>query len=156
VFNGGDDMHIERIHKMIEALTEAACEELEQDLKCVDTKELGEVVDMIKDLAEAEYHSLIAKEMKEGEYRMTPEMFKEHSAEWYRDMDKQQGKRYYTEPVSETEKARQKYMTDTTTENFDHFTKTLMDELVDVWGTIGNAERTMMKSRLQTLLQKMG
>jgi hypothetical protein len=154
-------MHIERIHKMIETLAEVACNELSQDIKCVNTEEMGEVIDMIKDLAEAEYHSLIAKEMKDGEYRMTPEMFKEHSAEYYRDMDLKSGKRYYSEPleernVSKSEKARQKYHEETTQENFDHFTKELVNDLVDIWGTLDNASRTIMKSRIQALLAKMG
>jgi hypothetical protein len=146
---------------MVETLTEAACNELSQDIKCVNTDELGKVIDMIKDLADAEYHSLISKEMKEGEYRMTPEMFKEHSAEWYRDFDLQSGKRYYTEPleekpVSKSEKARQKYHEDGTQDNFDNFTKELISDLTEIWGTIGNVEKTMMKSRLQALLTKMG
>jgi hypothetical protein len=147
---------------MVETLTEVACDELSQDIKCVDTKELGLVVDMIKDLSDAEYHALISKEMKEGgEYRMTPEMFKEHSAEWYRDMDISKGLRYYTEPiehekeVSKSEKARQKYHEDKSQENFDHFTKELVSDLTDMWGTLDNASRTVIKTRLQTLLTKM-
>lgn len=58
-------MHIERIHKMIEKLTECALCELDKGAECVNTKEFGEVVDMIKDLSESEYKSLISKEMKE-------------------------------------------------------------------------------------------
>lgn len=153
-------MHIERIHSMIETLTEAACNELSQDIKCVNTDELGAVVDMIKDLCKAEYNAIIAKEMKEGEYRMTPEMFKEHSAEYFRDMDvKSKGVRYYTEPMeqemSKTEKARQKYHEEKTQENFDGFTKELMNELTMLWGTLDNAEKTMMRARISALQQKM-
>lgn len=58
-------MHIERIHKMIEKLTECALCEIEKGIECVNTEEMGEVIDMIKDLSEAEYKSLISKEMKE-------------------------------------------------------------------------------------------
>jgi hypothetical protein len=114
---------------------------------------------MIKDLASAEYKSTLVKAMSEGEYRMTPEMFREHSAEYYRDMDITKGLRYYTEPITETsktEKARQKYNTDRTQENFDHFSKELMNELTDLWGTLDNASRTMMKARINTLMSKMG
>lgn len=57
-------MHIERIHKMQECLTEKAVSELEKGIENVDTSEMSEVVDMIKDLAEAEYHSIISKAMK--------------------------------------------------------------------------------------------
>jgi hypothetical protein len=144
---------------MLETLTKVACEEMSKDVRCIDTKELGEVVDMIKDLASAEYKSTLVKAMSEGEYRMTPEMFREHSAEYYRDMDITKGLRYYTEPITETsktEKARQKYNTDRTQENFDHFSKELMNELTDLWGTLDNASRTMMKARINTLMSKMG
>lgn len=37
------------------------------DLSCVDAKELGEVIDMIKDLAETMYYCEIYKQMEEGE-----------------------------------------------------------------------------------------
>ena len=33
------------------------------DLKCVDAKELGEVIDMIKDIAQTEYYCEIYKQM---------------------------------------------------------------------------------------------
>jgi hypothetical protein len=110
-----------------------------------------------------EYYYKIIKEMKEGgEYRMTPEMFKEHSAEYYRDMDvKSKDVRYYTEPMeheremSKTEKARQKYHEEKTQENFDHFTKELMTELTELWGTLDNAEKTVMRARISSLNQKM-
>lgn len=47
-------MDIKRIHDMKESLTEWAKEEIGKGKTCVDTKEMGEVIDMIKDLAEAE------------------------------------------------------------------------------------------------------
>jgi hypothetical protein len=101
--------------------------------------------------------------MKEGEYRMTPEMFREHSAEFYRDMDLQsKNVRYYSEPlaeekpISKSEKARQKYHEDGTQENFEHFAKELVTDLTDMWGTLDSAARTVLKTRLSTLLAKMG
>ena len=36
------------------------------DLKCVDAKELGEVIDMIKDIAQTEYYCEIYNQMKEA------------------------------------------------------------------------------------------
>lgn len=150
-------MHIERTHKMIECLTEKALAELDKGIENVNTQEMGEVVDMIKDLNEAEYRAVIVKAMKEADeeekeydkellkalkmeygeeggkrfyddyrymrtgryapkgkgtysggrrgydeppfYHMTPDMYKMHDAEWYRDMDRADGKLYYTEPA---------------------------------------------------------
>lgn len=60
-------MHIERMHKMIECLTEKALAEIENGLETVDTCEMGQVIDMIKDLNEAEYRAVIVKAMKEAD-----------------------------------------------------------------------------------------
>ena len=60
-------MHIERVHKMIECLTEKALCELEKGTENVDTCEMGQVVDMIKDLNEAEYKAVIVKAMKKAD-----------------------------------------------------------------------------------------
>lgn len=53
---------------MMEKLTKCAEMELEKGVENVDTKEMGEVVDIIKDLAEAEYYAKISKAMDESEY----------------------------------------------------------------------------------------
>lgn len=60
-------MHIERMHKMIECITEKALYELEKGTENVDTCEMGQVVDMIKDLNEAEYKAVIVKAMKKAD-----------------------------------------------------------------------------------------
>lgn len=151
-------MHIKRIHEMEEKLTEIALCEINKGIECVNTAEMGAVIDMIKDLACAEKEAREAKEMEkeeedekkeneyflkmlkeeygeeEGEkrfydsyrykssgrfapkgkgsymprkgyeeppyYHMTPEDYREHSPEWYRDMDRHtKGVMYYT-PMS--------------------------------------------------------
>lgn len=61
-------MHIENIHEMMETLVSCAKGEVDNGLSTVDTKEMGEVVDMIKDLAQAEYYATITKAMGESEY----------------------------------------------------------------------------------------
>lgn len=61
-------MHIKRIHEMLEKLTKCAEMEFEKGVENVDTKEMGEVVDIIKDLAEAEYYAKISKAMDDAEY----------------------------------------------------------------------------------------
>ena len=162
-------MHIERIHKMQECLTEKAVNELEKGIENVDTSEMGQVVDMIKDLAEAEYHSIISKAMKKADeeeeeydkellralkaeygeeggrrfydeyrykttgryapkgkgtyvgrrgyeeppyYHMNPDMYREHTPEYYRDMDRENGRLYFSEPItmeSRYDKAKRMY-----------------------------------------------
>ena len=53
---------------MVEKLSEFAKCELDKGIEQVDTKEMGEVIDMIKDLAEAEYYRKISIAMDESEY----------------------------------------------------------------------------------------
>lgn len=76
------------------------------DLKKVNTKELGEVIDMVKDIAEAEYYCEIKKQMeaeKEKEkmssnnnYYYTERYYP--TPEYYRDMDRTRyGRMYYPE-----------------------------------------------------------
>lgn len=89
-------MHIERIHRMIECLTEKALAELDKGIENVDTKEMGEVVDMIKDLNEAEYKAVIVKAMKEAD-----EEEEEYNKELLRmlktEYGEEDGRRFYDE-----------------------------------------------------------
>ena len=68
-------MDKKRIHEMLEKMTEWSLSEMQAKGKeGVDTKEMGEVIDMVKDLAEAEkavwekcYYECIVESMKEEE-----------------------------------------------------------------------------------------
>lgn len=89
-------MHIERIHKMIECLTEKALSVLDSGVENINTAEFGEVVDMIKDLNEAEYRAVIVKSMKEAD-----EEQKEYDKELLRELKaeygEEGGRRFYDE-----------------------------------------------------------
>lgn len=61
-------MHIKNIHSMIEKLSEVAKCELDKGIENIDTKEMGEVAEIIKELSEAEYYAKISKAMDEAEY----------------------------------------------------------------------------------------
>lgn len=76
------------------------------DLSSVDTKELGEAIDMIKDLSEAIYYCTITESMEKSdkekkkypmmypiEYRYYPIDYNRY----YRDMDREYGNMYYTD-----------------------------------------------------------
>lgn len=143
-------MHIKHIHDIIEKLSETAKCEVDKGIEQLDTKEMGEVAEIIKELAEAEYYAKISKAMDESEYgedydeygtmdegrrgyrgqprsqsgrfirrgdgrrnnggrrgyeepmyyRMTPEMYHEYDAEELRDMDREQGRMYYSGSAS--------------------------------------------------------
>lgn len=59
-------MHIKRMHEMQECLTEYAQNEFKKGIENVNTVEMAYAVDMIKDLAEAEYRATITKSMDEA------------------------------------------------------------------------------------------
>lgn len=217
-------MHIERMHKMQECLTEKAVSEFEKGIENVDTSEMGEVVDMIKDLAEAEYHSIISKAMKkadeeEEEYdkellrslkaeygeesgrryydqyryangrfapkgRGTRRGYEEppyyhmpvnyNDMEYMRDMDKSQGKMYYSEPIaphvseSNYDRAKRHY-TETkemhsgiTPEDkeqrmkaLDKYIKTVTNEIIKIVSDNATAEeKNLIKSNINNLVSR--
>ena len=82
-----------RLEHMKETL--AACVESQLNhLDTVDTKELGEAIDMIKDLEEAIYYCTITKAMNQKE----EEGWDRYPMTHYRDMDKDMGRMYYEAP----------------------------------------------------------
>lgn len=77
------DKRIEYIKESLMSCVESQIKHLND----VDAEELGEVVDMLKDLAELEYYCAVTKAMEEYE--------PEHNAYYSRDIDRGQGRMYY-------------------------------------------------------------
>lgn len=216
-------MHIKRMHEMQECLTEKALSELEKGTDHVDTCEMGQVVDMIKDLAEAEYRATITKAMEEakeeeeeydkillrelkeeygedtgrrfydhyryadgrfapkghGTYRrgyeeppywhMTPERY--HDMEHSRDMDRGNGRMYYTEPThteSRYESAKRAYTEskelhkgnepqdkEAKMRELEKYMKEMSDDLLNLMKGMSQEEMNMAKSKLSVLVSKM-
>lgn len=65
------------------------------DIKNVNTKELGEAVDMIKDLAEAMYYCTITEAMEEKEKEDYHYYTDKRYPDYYRDVDREYGRMYY-------------------------------------------------------------
>ena len=222
-------MHVKRIHEMMEKLTKCAENEFEKGVENVDTKEMGEVVDIIKDLAEAEYYAKITKAMDEAEYgedydymgayeddmrkgyrgqprdsrgrymsrrgrgrrgyeeplyHMPLEMYKDYSAEELRDMDRNtMGRMYYTDGASGGSMAtrtqggmnggrdnregrsgmsRRGYMEakemgkekGEKMKELEKYMKELSEDVTEMIGDASQEEKSMLKSKMQTLLQK--
>lgn len=211
-------MHIERMHKMIECLTEKALAELDKGIENVDTKEMGEVVDMIKDLNEAEYRAVIVKSMKEADeeqkeydkellralkneygeeggrryydhyryangrfapkgkgtyrrgYEEPPYMHMYPEAEHMRDMDRDYGKMYYTEPINESgyDRAKRNYTetkemhSGTTPEDkeqrmkaLDKYIKTVTNEIIKIVSDNATTEeKSLIKNNMNNLMSK--
>ena len=100
-------MHIKNIHSMIEKLSECAKCELDKGIEQIDTKEMGEVAEIIKELSEAEYYAKISKAMEEAEYGEDYDYmgaYDEHERKGYRGQRRDSRGRYmsrrsYTEPM---------------------------------------------------------
>lgn len=211
-------MDIMRMHDMIEKLSECAKCEIDKGIENIDPCEMGQVTDMMKDLAEAMYYRTLMKSMEESSadetmemferlgdgrrfydnyrysngrfapkgrgtrrgydeppyFHMTPEMYR--GMEHDRDIDRNYGRMYYTEPAtsgmnmteSGYDKAKRHY-TETkemhkanTAEDKEHkmkslenYMKELSSDITELLTDMTAEERTMLKSKLSTLVSKM-
>lgn len=211
-------MDIIRMHDMIEKLSECAKCEIDKGIENIDPCEMGQVTDMMKDLAEAMYYRTLMKAMEESSadetmemferfgdgrrfydnyryadgrfapkgrgtrrgydeppyFHMTPEMYR--GMEHDRDIDRNYGRMYYTEPAtsgmnmteSGYDKAKRHY-TETkemhkanTAEDKEHkmkslenYMKELSSDVTELLHDMTAEERTMLKSKLSTLVSKM-
>lgn len=84
-------MHLTRMKCMQECLL-AKIEAYMADLEQADTEELGEALDMVKDLSEAIYYSTITKAMEESTHNEA-----DPAMAYYRDMDRRGGRMYYSD-----------------------------------------------------------
>lgn len=82
---------------MIEKLSEVAKCELDKGVENIDTKEMGEVAEIIKELSEAEYYAKISKAMDEAEYGEDYDYmgaYDEHERKGYRGQPRDSRGRY--------------------------------------------------------------
>lgn len=110
-------------------------------------------------------------------YHMTPEMYKEHEPEYWRDMDRERlGKMYYTEPhmggmenmpmrdarEGRAGMKRKGYMESKEMgkekaekmKNLEEYMKELSMDVTEMISDASPEEKSMLKSKMQTLLQK--
>lgn len=78
-------MDIMRMHDMIEKLSECAKCEIDKGIENIDPCEMGQVTDMMKDLAEAMYYRTLTKSMDESDPEQVLDMFERYG----------DGRRYY-------------------------------------------------------------
>lgn len=212
-------MDVKRMYCMIEKLAECAEKQFDNGIENVNTAEMGQVTDMLKDLAEAMYYRTLTKAMDDldpeeimemferygdsgrryydhyryadgrfapkgrGSYRrgydeppyyhMTPEMYR--SMENYRDMDRRDGRMYYSEPSmnsgvhteSRYDMAKRNYTESkelhrgNTPEDKEQKMKELEKYLREVGSDIAELivgatpeEKNLLKNRMQVIMQK--
>ena len=127
------------------------------NLKNVNTKELGEVVDMIKDLEEAMYYCSIVKAMEEEKY----------SSEYLRDIDKSIGNSINEEhPIYDAKeghsgKSRKAYLEakelhdeKMQIKELEQYIQDLSTDLTEMIADASTAEKQMLQQKLTALSAK--
>ena len=105
-------------------------------------------------------------------YHMNPDMYREHTPEYYRDMDRMDGKMYYTEPItmeSRYDKAKRGYEESKMThkentpeskqakmKDLEMYLKELSEDVTQLLADATPEERSMVKNKMQVLTQKIG
>lgn len=221
---------IKPLKELCDKLVTIAKSELERGVENVDTHEMGEVIDMIKDLSEAKkdvvkacYHKQIMAAMEESEYgedydeegpierkyyrgqprdsrgrymsrrgydskmpmdyRMSIDDYRNYSPEYMRDMDRKNGKMYYTESNSSMSRgmsnmrdsregksgmSRKNYMESkemhkqntledkqAKMQELEKYMRELSDDVTEMIADATPEERNMLKAKMQTLVQKL-
>ena len=105
-------------------------------------------------------------------YHMSPDMYREHTPEYYRDVDRENGRLYFSEPVtteSRYDKAKRGYEESKMTHkentpeskqakmrDLEMYLKELSEDVTQLIADATPEERTMVKTKMQTLTQKIG
>ena len=212
-------MDIKRMHCMIEKLAECAEKQFDNGIESVDTAEMGQVTDMLKDLAEAMYYRTLTKAMDDSDpeeimemferygdggrryydhyryadgrfapkgrgtyrrgydeppyYHMTPEMYR--SMENYRDMDRRDGRMYYTEPSMNSEvhtesrydMAKRNYTEskelhrgntpedkEQKMKELEKYLREIGSDIAELISDASTEEKNLLKNRMQVIMQK--
>ena len=104
-------------------------------------------------------------------YHMTPDQYKEHDPEYWRDLDRKDGKMYYTEPItmeSRYDKAKRGYEESKMThkentpehkqakmKDLEAYLKELSEDVTKLLSDATPEERSMVKNKMQVLTQKL-
>lgn len=159
-------MHVDKISNMIEKLTECALLQLETGVENVDTCEMGAVVDMIKDLCDAEKNARISLAMNEEDNgiafnRLTLDTYRQ--MEHARDMDARKGRMYYSEPLRDAmsayEQAMESYAggSDDKAEKLrllESYMKVPLDDIAGMLPRMSAEEKQLAKNKLSAFVMK--
>ena len=212
-------MDVKRMYCMIEKLAECAEKQFDNGIESVDTAEMGQVTDMMKDLAEAMYYRTLTKAMDDSDpeeimemferygdggrryydhyryadgrfapkgrgsyrrgydeppyYHMTPEMYR--SMENYRDMDRRDGRMYYSEPSmnsgvhteSRYDMAKRNYTEskelhrsntpedkEQKMKELEKYLREIGSDIAELISDASTEEKNLLKNRMQVIMQK--
>jgi hypothetical protein len=115
------------------------------NLECVDAAELGEVVDMVKDMEEAMYYHSVVKAMEEKEEDEASFKFWQYPHMMY-----------YPEKTTKEKymKAKEHEDKETAMHELEKYTEELADEVTDMLHWASAEEKTMLQSKMNALIAK--
>ena len=103
-------------------------------------------------------------------YHMTPDMYRGHDPEYYRDMDRENGRLYFSEPItmeSRYDRARRGYEEtkamhkDNSSESkqmkmksLEDYMKSLAEDVTEMVNDMSQEEKSLMKQKMSVLMQK--
>lgn len=152
---------MEKLKTLEHALIEQALCQLEH-LDTVDTKEFGEVIDMIKDLEDAMYHHTITKAMHEQEEN------EEHCHDkvmYYGDRRSKMTEYHEVDPhahIGQSPMSRKAYMEgkekhhdkETRMKELETYSQDLMADIVDMMKDAAPEEKVMLQQKIAALATK--
>ena len=161
--------------KSMKKCLETCAEQQMSHLDEVNAEELGEVMDMIKDLSEAIYYCTITKAMEEQPQQREKEYYggPQRRYPYYdmeRDMDRPQGRMYYTEyPMAykdekegRSSQSRRMYMESkethqdkgTSMRELERYTQELTQDIMEMMKDASTDEKQFLSKRVAALAQK--
>lgn len=176
---------MEELKKIKDKLVTTICSQLDNGIENVDTQEMGMVIDMVKDLADAIYHCTLVKAMEESTYgedydergqirNYTPytrKMSGDMGNDWDYSSKYAQGRptqthpsrMYYTENntgyMGKSGDVRRRYFesTDPSTKmrNLEDYTKSLHEDIDEMVAGASDNEKAMLKNKLQMMAQRL-
>ena len=190
-----EGQHIEELEKWTEIAKNIVCYDKDysivEAMKEAENEDNMRVIDMYEDYPERRYYDdyrykTSGRFAPKGKgsymprrgydeppyYHMNPEMYREHTPEYYRDMDRMDGKMYYTEPItmeSRYDKAKRGYEESKMThkentpeskqakmKDLEMYLKELSEDVTQLLADATPEERSMVKNKMQVLTQKIG
>ena len=135
-------------------LLKALCEETADGLESVSAEELGEVVDMVKDMAEAKYYASVVEAMNAEKYGDLPERHSEgrHGPVW------DDGSMMHGGAYDHYKKAREEHRGHSTPESrrkmeewAEKHMKEMEESVKDIWKDSDQMHRDKIKSALVSM-----
>jgi hypothetical protein len=132
---------MEKLKKITNELIECVECEMSSDLKKVNTQELGEVIDMIKDLEDAMYHHSVVEAMHKGEGKV-------YHCDTVLECSCQNRHNYINSKVQHLDKAQQM------TELEKYLTK-IFEEMSEVIDYANTEEKQMVHQKITNFMSKL-